>query len=143
MPCSPPCAAVMGQSLVWRYGASARSGIHQRRASGRASRIDNHPKGAICALERHENYAVHIAASRVQSTAKRHALDTVHTIGNNDAQGRERPQRGTLLVYPCPKLPLAFLWDELYNNTKAVRRWKEKRKMENSSINLEQRKGER
>lgn len=141
MPCSPPCAAVMGQSLVWRHGASARSGIRWRRASGRASRIDNHPKGAICALERHENYAVHIAASRVQSTAKRHALDTVHTLGNNDAQGRERPQRGTFLVYPCPKLPLAFLWDELYNNTKAVRRWKEKRKMENSSINLEQRKG--
>lgn len=140
LPCSTPAAAVSGRALVWLHGASARSGIRRRRASGRASRIDNHPKGAICALERHENYAVHIAASRVRSTAKRHALDTVRVCGNNDAQGRERPQEGPFLVYPCPKLPLAFLWDELYNNTKAVRRWKEKRKTENLSINLGQRK---
>ena len=106
-------------------------GIRLRKASRRASRIDNHPKGAICALERHENYAVHNAASRVQSTAKRHALDSVHVLGNNDVEGRERPQEETFLVYPCPKLPLAFLWDELYNNTKAVRRWKERRRTEN------------
>lgn len=118
LPCSTPAAAVSGRAFVWLHGASARSGIRRRKASGRASRIDNHPKGAICALERHENYAVHIAVSRVQSTAKRHALDAVRVLGNNDAQGRERPQRETFLVYPCPKLPLDFLWDELYNNTK-------------------------
>lgn len=129
MPCSPPCAAVMGQSLVWRHGASAVR-HPQEKARQRASRIDNHPKGAICALERHKNCTVHNDASRVQSTAKRQALDTFHVLGNNDAEGRERPQEETFLVYPCPKLPLAFLWDELYNNTKAVRRWKEKRKTE-------------
>lgn len=121
LPCSTPAAAVSGRAFVWLHGASARSGIRWRRASGRASRIDNHPKGAICALERHENYAVHIAVSRVQSTAKRHALDAVRVLGNNDVQGRERPQRETFLVYPCPKLPLDFLWDELYNNTKQRR----------------------
>lgn len=57
LPCSTPAAAVSGRAFVWLHGASARSGIRRRRASGRASRIDNHPKGAICALERHEKFS--------------------------------------------------------------------------------------
>lgn len=139
MPCSPPCAADMGQSLVWRHGASVGAAKSQKGTMGNS--WDNQPlKGAVCALKRHENYTVIIAASRVRSTAERHALDTVLVRGNNDAQGRERPQEGPFLAYPCPKLPLAFLWDELYNNTKAVRRWKERRRTENSFMNLEQKK---
>lgn len=143
LPCSTPAAAVSGRALVWLHGASARSGIRRRRASGRASRIDNHPKGAICALERHENYDVHIAASRVRSTAKRHALDTVRVRGNNDTrEGTDRRKEPSLSV-PVRNCRLLFYGMNciIIQMTKAVRRWKEKRKMGNSSINLGQRKG--
>ncbi len=127
MPCSPPCAAVMGQSLVWRHGASARSGIRRRRKDGRASRTINPLQGAMCACSGTKNSLIQ---RRVKGAKHREAArpDTVHTLGNNDAQGRERPQRETFLVYPCPKLPLDFLWDELYNKYKGGEKMEEKKK---------------
>lgn len=126
----------------WRVGPEQQCRKEKR---SRSSAAAGQSTAARCSarLQRHGKFSDTTPVSRVQSTAQRHALDTVRARGNNDAQGRERPQRETFLGYPCPKLPLAFLWDELYNKTKAVRRWKERRKTENSYINQGQRKGGR
>ena len=58
LPCSTPAAAVSGRALVWHHGASARSGIRRRRASGRANRIINPLQGAVCACSGAENFLI-------------------------------------------------------------------------------------
>lgn len=119
---------------------------HPQEKGKRKGRPDRQPpKGAICALERHKNYAVHIAASRVRSTAKRHALDTVRVRGNNDTREGNDRRKDPSLSIPVRNCRLIFYGMNciIIQRTKAVRRWKEKRKMGNSSINLEQRRGGR